>query len=179
MRLSFVEGASPDKWLRVWRERHPHEPMTVEPVAEAQQWMALDSDLADLAIVRISDEPAALADARRRGFAVELYRERSVVVLPRDHPYADAASLTVADIAECEQTPAQALVADTLAVTAAGVGVVVLPLSVARVHHRKDLVPVELSDGPEWPVLLVWRDDSALVQDFVGITRGRGAHSSR
>ncbi|MGV1034416.1 MAG: LysR family transcriptional regulator substrate-binding protein [Microbacteriaceae bacterium] len=179
MRLSFVEGASPDKWLRVWRERHPHDPMTVEPVAEAEQWSALDAGLAELAIVRVSDDPAALAEARRRGFAVELYRERSVVVFPHDHPYADAASLTVADIAEFERTPEQKLVADTLAVTAAGVGLVVLPLSVARVHHRKDLVPVELSDGPEWPVLLVWREDSALIQDFVGITRGRGAQSSR
>lgn len=179
MRLTFVEGASPDKWLRVWRERHRQHPIDAVVVSDTVQFAALDAGEADLAIVRVVDTTDAVAAARARGYAIELYRERSVVVVPRDHVYAEADSLSVADLDELERTPVQATVADTLAVTAAGVGVEVLPMSVARVHHRKDLVPIELSDGPEWPVLLVWRDDSELIQDFVGITRGRGANSSR
>lgn len=179
MRLTFVEGASPDKWLRVWRDRHRHDPIEAVPVAENDQFAALDAGDADLAIVRVDDSADSTTAARARGFALELYRERSVVVVPRDHVYADATELSLADVDECDLTPAQATVAETLAVTAAGVGVVVLPMSVARVYHRKDLVPIELSDGAEWPVLLVWRDDSELIQDFVGITRGRGANSSR
>lgn len=179
MKLTFVDGASPDKWLRVWRDRHRADPIDAAPVDEANQFAALDAGEADLAIVRVRDDAEAIRAARARGFAIELYRERSVVVVPRDHVYAEAESLSVTDLDELERTPEQATVADTLAVTAAGVGVVVVPMSVARVHHRKDLVPIELSDGSEWPVLLVWRDDSDLIQDFVGITRGRGANSSR
>lgn len=179
MRLSYIAGASPDKWLRVWRERHPETPLRAEPSAESDQWVALDAGEAELAIVRVPAEPAALEQAKARGYAIELYRERSVVVLPREHPFADAAELGLDDIAEFDRTPEQPTAEETLALTAAGVGVCVLPMSVARLFHRKDLVPVPLSDGPEWPVLLVWRDDSALIQDFVGITRGRGARSSR
>ncbi|MFM6975012.1 MAG: LysR family transcriptional regulator substrate-binding protein [Agromyces sp.] len=179
MRLTFVEGASPDKWLRVWRERHPSEPIDAHPVTEQEQWHALDSGDAELAIVRIDASPESLAKAKARGFAVELYRERSVLVVPRDHPFADLPEISSADAAELERTRPQATIADTLAVTAAGVGVLDLPMSVARLLHRKDLVSIPLSDGPEWPLLLVWTVDSDLIQDFVGITRGRGAHSSR
>ncbi|MFM6974430.1 MAG: LysR substrate-binding domain-containing protein, partial [Agromyces sp.] len=84
-----------------------------------------------------------------------------------------------ADAQKLDPTPAQATVEDTLALCAAGVGAVTLPLSVARLFHRRDLSVIPLSDGPEWPVALVWRVDSERIQDFVGITRGRGAHSSR
>ena len=179
MKLSFVEGASPDKWLRVWRERHPGIPLEAVQVSERDQLIALDAGAVDVAIVRGEDGAEARAALTEERFAVELYRERTVVVLPRDHPYADASELSIADIAEFERTPAQGTVTDTLAITAAGVGVCVLPMSVARIHHRKDLVPIPLSDGPEWPVYLTWRNDSELIQDFVGITRGRGARSSR
>lgn len=178
MRLTYVEGASPDKWLRVWRERHPDDPMLASRVAEGEQFVALDAGEAELAIVRVAND-ADVLEAKSRGFAVELYRERSVVVLPREHPFADAESLAREDVAEFERTPVQSAIEDTLALTAAGVGVVVAPMSIARLFHRRDLVPVELSDGPEWPVLLVWRVDSDAVQDFVGITRGRGSRSSR
>lgn len=178
MRLTYVAGASPDKWLRVWNERHPRDRMLAERVNEREQWTALRAGDTDLAIVRVPNDEA-IAQARELGFAIELYRERSVLVLPREHAWSDEVELSLADIAELERTAPQASVEDTLAVTAAGVGVCVLPMSVARLYHRRDLVAVPLSDGPEWPVLLAWNIDSELAQDFVGITRGRGAHSSR
>lgn len=179
MRLTYVAGASPDKWLRVWRKRHPKTPLSAERVDEAAQWAALDAGEAELAIVRLPDGSEVATQARSRGFAIELYRERSVAVLPRDHAYADAEQLALDDIAEFERTPEQPSIADTLALTAAGVGVCVLPLSLARLFHRKDLAVVSLSDGAEWPVFLAWATDGPLPQDFVGITRGRGARSSR
>lgn len=179
MRLSYVSGASPDKWAKVWNLRHPEQPLRMWQLAEREQWAALDANEAELAIVRLPDEPNALSEARARGYAIELYRERSVVALPREHPFADEAQLRLADIAELTLAPEQPELADTLALVAAGVGVAVLPMSEARLHHRRDLVPIPLSDGAEWPVLLAWRADSELVQDFVGITRGRSPRSSR
>ena len=68
--------------------------------------------------------------------------------------------------------------------TAAGVGPVILPMSLARLHHRKDVTYRELTDAPTIPVVLVWpqdlsEEDEATVQQFVGIVRGRSANSGR
>jgi DNA-binding transcriptional LysR family regulator len=64
---------------------------------------------------------------------------------------------------------------------AAGVGIVVVPMSLARLHHRKDAEHRTLTDGPSSTVALVWPadDPSALVDAFIGIVRGRTANSSR
>ena len=176
--LSVVEGVQPDKWLRVWRQRHREAPVELHWLDTAGQWSALDAGTARVALVRLP-EPGAREAASARGFAVELYRERSVVVLPREHPYADEIELSLADIAEFARTPEGESLADTLAVTASGVGVLVLPASLARMHSRKDLVSLPLRDGVEWPVFAAWVHDDELVQDFVGVLRGRGADSSR
>ena len=67
------------------------------------------------------------------------------------------------------------------AVVAAGTGVVVLPMSVARLHARKDVVHRVVTDLPTTTVALVWRmeRDDELTQEFVGVVRGRTARSSR
>ena len=54
-------------------------------------------------------------------------------------------------------------------------------MSVARLHHRKDVTPRPVSDLPTTTVGLSWpvdRDDDR-VQAFIGIVRGRTASSSR
>ena len=51
---------------------------------------------------------------------------------------------------------------EAVEVAAAGTGVVVLPMSVARLHHRKDVRQVRVTDLPETEVALAWlveRDD--------------------
>ncbi|HLP23391.1 MAG TPA: LysR substrate-binding domain-containing protein, partial [Microbacteriaceae bacterium] len=128
MQLTYVEGASPDKWLRVWRERHPRNPMRAVRVPESEQLRALEEGSADLAIVRVVDQ-AALARLQATQFAVELYRERTVAVLSRDHELAEFEALDLADFDDVPRTPNQATVEDTLAVTAAGVGVCIVPMS--------------------------------------------------
>ena len=64
---------------------------------------------------------------------------------------------------------------------AAGTGVVVLPMSVARQHHRKDVTFRPVTDLPTTTVGLVWRTDhdDDRVQAFIGVVRGRTANSSR
>ncbi|MGP7960340.1 LysR substrate-binding domain-containing protein [Sanguibacter sp. A247] len=70
---------------------------------------------------------------------------------------------------------------EAVEIVAAGVGVVVLPMSIARLHHRRDVVAVPLSGGPTSGVSLVWPavDANPLCEEFVGIVRGRSVNSSR
>ena len=72
-------------------------------------------------------------------------------------------------------------VEEAIAIVASGVGVVVVPMSLARLYHRKDAAWRPLVDAPLSPVALAWpRDaDSPLIDAFVGIVRGRTARSSR
>ena len=64
---------------------------------------------------------------------------------------------------------------------AAGDGIALLPASVAKALRRKDVVALPLEDGPESRIGLTWPRDGQhpLVDDFIGIVRGRTAHSSR
>ena len=58
-----------------------------------------------------------------------------------------------------------------------GVGVVIVPMSLARLHHRKDADYRPLRDGPVSTVALAWPADrtTPAVEAFVGIVRGRTA----
>ena len=64
---------------------------------------------------------------------------------------------------------------------AAGVGIVIVPMSVARLHHRKDVVHRPVTDVAESRIGLAWRRDldDDRVETFIGIVRGRSANSSR
>ncbi|WP_460756171.1 LysR substrate-binding domain-containing protein [Myceligenerans cantabricum] len=74
-----------------------------------------------------------------------------------------------------------ATAADALAIVGAAAGITVLPMSLARLHHRKDVVFRRLDDGPTAPVGLVWPADRTtdLVEEMIGIVRGRTVNSSR
>jgi hypothetical protein len=74
-----------------------------------------------------------------------------------------------------------ATTADAVELVAAGVGLLVLPQSLARLHHRKDLTYRTLSDAPQSSVALSWLEEQAtdLMEEFIGIVRGRTVNSSR
>lgn len=156
----------------------------------------------------------ALADlerVRESVRAVELYEEQQVVILPVDEELTLLDDVPIAELAderllqELDQLPEHRPsaggrgtdedgvplplpeMADSGAVielVAAGVGLCVAPMSVARWHHRKDLTYRPISDLPLVPVLLVWpadlpEDTERMVQDFLGIVRGRREGTSR
>ncbi|WP_312855838.1 LysR substrate-binding domain-containing protein [Nocardioides stalactiti] len=192
LRIAFVPGVTPDKWAKVWRERHPRIPLDLLPVEEEQARSALDDGTADLALVRLPvdlDRPTPL-------HRVVLYEEVPVVVAAADHFIAAADEVGTEDLAE-EQlvlpersgwrptvdqlTFPPMSVKDAIETAAAGTGVAVLPMAIARLHHRKDVVHRPVRDLPPTEVALVWRreDDSPIHQDFVGITRGRRSGSGR
>ena len=187
-RLGFVTGATPDKWARAWRERRP-ERLELVPVTEAQQERALLDGGVDMCLVRLPVETERL-------HVVRLYDEVPVVVVGREHLVTVADEVTLDDLAD-EQlvlphpsgwTPrADQLVwpvmeiRDAVEVVAAGTGVLIVPMSVARAHHRKDVTHRPVTDLPPTTVALAWlveRDGDA-TQAMVGIARGRTARSSR
>lgn len=189
LRLAFVPGATPDKWARHWRERF-REPLELLPVDEAEQRQVLDDGRADMVLARL---PLDDADALH---CIPLYEELPVVVLGKEHAAALEDEVSAADLAE-EQFPLgvpegvtstvdqlpfpEMSVKDAIEVAAAGTGVVVVPMSVARLHHRKDVVHVVVTDLPTTRMALAWRRDAddERTQAFVGIVRGRTARSSR
>lgn len=68
-----------------------------------------------------------------------------------------------------------------LEIVASGAGHTILPASVARVLGRKDVNVFPLEGHHGWDVGLAWLKslDSELVQDFIGVAKGRKPSSSR
>ncbi|WP_022893946.1 LysR family substrate-binding domain-containing protein [Agromyces subbeticus] len=174
LRLRYVAGVSPSKWLRVWNERRPDLTLEAIVVDEPEQLTALLAGDADLAFVRLPVDIEGL-------HAITLWEELAVVVLPKEHALADAESLTLAELDGETPAPAQADIAMTIELVAAGTGYAIVPHSVARLHRRKDVVAVPVTDAAATQISLVWRRDrdDDDIQEFVAVVRGRGAKSSR
>ncbi len=187
-RLLIVPGVTVAKWSRMWSERLPGVDLKLVP-AEAAQAAAQLPAQADAGLVRLPVDQDTF-------HAIPLYTEATVVVVPKDHALAAADEVTVADLAgETLWRPLDdvlawtgAAAADRPATTAAavelvaaGVGVLVVPQSLARTHHRRDLTYRVVTDAPTSSVALVWVRDrhTDLVEEMIGIVRGRTANSTR
>jgi DNA-binding transcriptional LysR family regulator len=72
-------------------------------------------------------------------------------------------------------------VPDAVEVVASGTGVVIVPMSIARLHNRKDVTYRVVTDLEPTTVGLAWLTDNEdpWVQRFIGIVRGRTERSSR
>ncbi|MCL1899610.1 MAG: hypothetical protein FWG11_03655, partial [Promicromonosporaceae bacterium] len=79
------------------------------------------------------------------------------------------------------QAPRPRDAAQALSWISSGAGVTILPMSLARLHHRKDVTHRVLADGPTAPVGLVWLTAAKtdLTEEMIGIVRGRTVNSSR
>jgi hypothetical protein len=57
----------------------------------------------------------------------------------------------------------------------------IVPLSVARTHSRRDLIHRPVTDLDPTEIALAWLVDNPneLIEEFIGIVRGRTANSSR
>ncbi|MFF9497527.1 LysR substrate-binding domain-containing protein [Streptomyces flaveolus] len=191
-RLAYVPGVTPDKWVRIWNERLPDVPLSLTQVSPAEAGGALLGGGADAGLVRLPVDRAVLS-------AIPLYTETTVVVIPKDHLVTAADEVTVEDLADeivlhplddvlgWERPPGRpalerpATTADAVELVAAGIGVLVVPLSLARLHHRKDLTYRPVTDAPGSGVALSWPEDAHtdLVEEFIGIVRGRTVNSTR
>ncbi|MEU3609522.1 LysR family transcriptional regulator substrate-binding protein [Streptomyces sp. NPDC035033] len=192
-RLAYVPGVTPSKWVRIWGQRLPDVPLTLVQVTPGESFGALRDGTADAALLRLPVDGEDLS-------AIPLYEETSVVVVPKDHLFAAAEELTPEDLAEelvlhplddtldWEAPPGRPAfqrpetTADAIELVAAGVGVLVVPQSLARLHHRKDLTYRTVTGVPQSRVALSWpRAEEApdLVEEFIGIVRGRTVNSTR
>ncbi|PZQ89807.1 MAG: LysR family transcriptional regulator [Leifsonia xyli] len=170
--VAFVPGVTPGKWERIWRERMPRSPLEVRPLPQHAALAALRDGSANMAILR---EVAADDD----NHVIPLYRERPVVVAPKDHPVAAFEQVTRAELDG--ETILDGDGADTVELVAANVGLAIMPMSVARAHSRRDVIARPLSDAPDSGIGLVWlrASDDPRIETFIGIVRGRTPNSSR
>ena len=196
-RIEFVPGVTPDKWLRVWARRMPDSPIEATPVEDAEALGHLRDGSASMALLRLPVDKEGL-------HVIPLYEEVPVVIVAKEHVVAAFDDVDVADLAAEVLVPAPAHVPEwtdvataearerseamppmttkqAISVVATGSGIVVVPMSVARLHHRKDVVHRAVRGVAPSGVGLAWRadDDDPRIEEFIGIVRGRTERSSR
>ena len=171
----------------------PRAPLELVALGVPDQRRALLAGDVDAALVRLPIDRDGLS-------VISLYDELAVVVTSAESHLTAADELDLADLAgEVVVVPGDDVLgvavpdaeparfappettADAVATVATGVGVVIVPMSLARLHHRKDVAHRPLRDGPVSTVALAWRADATTpaVETFIGIVRGRTANSSR
>ncbi|WP_197373894.1 LysR family substrate-binding domain-containing protein [Mycolicibacterium baixiangningiae] len=190
--LGFVPGGTPAKWARNWAERHPEVPLQLRAVAAADAADAVRAGSVDVALLRLPADTSGLA-------VIPLYEEATVVVVPTDHVLSAVDEIRAADLdGEPVLLPLDDVVAwagapgtpvdhrpesteDAMELVAAGVGALIVPQSLARLYHRKDLTYRPITDAPTCSVALAFPEgpQSVLLEEFIGIVRGRKPGSSR
>ncbi|MET0296981.1 MAG: LysR substrate-binding domain-containing protein [Microbacterium sp.] len=191
-RLGAIPGATPGTWIDRWKERMP-QPLELVPLAVRDQRAALIDGDVDAAIVRLPIEREGL-------HVIPLYDEVAVVVTGRESHLTAADELEYDDlVGEIVIVPLDDVLSldipgalspsfaplgtteEAVATVASGVGAVVVPMSLARLHQRRDAAHRVLRGAPASTVALAWVADrtTPAVEAFVGIIRGRTANSSR
>ncbi|MBF1641681.1 LysR substrate-binding domain-containing protein [Rothia mucilaginosa] len=201
---SAEEGAAVSETpVEVSAEATEHAPIERKDVPE--------NPFAHMSIVRPDREPASTDGEKYH--SIRLYEELPVVILPVDHVLTVLDEVPVEELAEefllqpASDIPAYEEVSrawresagrivpegltdkETIELVAAGVGLYIVPMSIARFYHRKDLTYRPVAGLDTYPVHLVWprapkgeprsEELEALLQDFIGIVRGRTATSER
>jgi DNA-binding transcriptional LysR family regulator len=192
-RLGYVPGVTPGKWVRIWADRRPHVPLELVTATTDEAVELIRAGAVDAAVIRLPIDKTGL-------HTIPLYTETTVAVVPKEHVVTAAEEATVADLVDeivlhphddtltwpddrpgRPATYAPATTAEAIELVAAGVGLLVVPQSLARLHHRRDLTYRPLADAPASSVGLAWPDaeNTELMEEFIGIVRGRTVNSSR
>lgn len=176
LHVGFVPGVTPGKWVGRWRERNPSLPLEATEYDDDALASALRDGSVDIAFMRLPVDREALS-------VIPLYEERAVAVVSKENelslldevPLAELAGETLLDVAACGGAKM------AIEVVASGVGVVVLPMSVARHYNRRDVVALVVPDAPVTTIAVAWVADNTTdeIEEFIGIVRGRTARSSR
>ena len=196
--IGYAEGVTLTKWTRIWADRFPDVALSVVATTPDTQVSHLRDRTVDVGFVRPPIDREGLN-------AIGLYQEIQVVVVPKDHAVAAFDSVTALDLADehllADPTtvpewaavatelstgdrpalPPMTSTAETFEYVAAGLGVAIVPHSVARFNARKDLVYRPVTDVEQTQIALAWvaeREDDR-IEEFIGIVRGRSTRSSR
>jgi len=172
LRIGFVPGVSLGKWRQRWVERFPRLALELIEVTEDAQRTALEAGEIDACFVR-------LPIASEKLHLIRLYDEVSVAWVFKDHAIAAVDELTLTELAD--ETVLKVLTKENLDLVGAGHAVLQVPQSIARAHSRRDFTYRPITDAPATTVGLAWlvNNDQELIQEFVGVVRGRTANSSR
>lgn len=198
LRIGYVAGVTPGKWLQRWRDRQPDIPIVSFRIDPSEQTQVLLDGRADMSFIRLPAESAGLN-------VIPLYSELPVVAAPREHeialfdvvPVTELAAENLVQDADLvpewrdvsddirsgarQSVPRPALVEEGLELVGAGVGIMILPMSLARLHNRKDVIYRPVSGVAETRIGLAWLvgHSSEAIEEFIGIVRGRTESSSR
>ena len=176
LRFAYVAGVTPGKWIRRWEERMPDVPLHSFMSDDGAQLSVLRDGTADLSFVRLPVEREGLS-------VIPLYEEQPVVVAPKGHEVSLFEEVDLADLSAETFLDVQELGGPAMAlqVVASGAGLVILPMSVARHFNVKDTVARKLTGAPGTEIALAWPSDATdeVIEEFIGIVRGRTAASSR
>jgi DNA-binding transcriptional LysR family regulator len=197
LRVGFVPGVTPDKWARRWAEQMPLRPLDLVPLDHRDGVALVRGGDLDMCFVRLPVDRGGL-------HLIPLYDEQPVVVVSTEHPVAAYDEIGVEDLADehllqdVYEVPAWRDVATEVAEgsrhpvptmtlsqalesVAADAGILILPMSLARLHHRKDVTHVPLQGVPPTTIGLAWPEDAddERIERFIGVVRGRTANSSR
>ncbi|SQH21941.1 DNA-binding transcriptional regulator HcaR [Jonesia denitrificans] len=188
-----MPGVTPAKWVNRWEQRPDSTSLTLVRLEPHDKGRAAAHGEVDMAVVRLPVPEGIF-------HTVALYEETTVAIFPKDHHLAAADQLLLSDLSDetllqaaddmipwpatapghpaAEEPPTTE---DAIPLVAAGVGIIVVPQSLARLYARKDLDYCPIDDAPRSTVALVWRveRDDDLTQEFVGVVRGRTPQSSR
>ena len=169
-RLGYVPGVTPGKWARMWAERRPDVPLELVGATTDEVVDRIRDGAVDAGVVRLPIDRAGL-------HAIPLYTETTVAVVPKGHVLTAVDEAGLDDLADeivlrtqddtlpwPGDLPGHApafeatTTAEAIELVAAGVGVLVLPQSLARLHHRRDLAHRPVTDAPQSSVVLTWPD---------------------
>jgi DNA-binding transcriptional LysR family regulator len=180
-RVGFVPGVTPGKWDRSWTEHERASrrwrKLELRPVEVADQERLLRAGELDMCLVR--------GQIDRDGMHyVAMYDEVPVAVVAAEHPVTAYDEVSLADLSGELDVWAEFPELDlamAIETVAAGSGYVIVPMSLARLHGRKDIEYRPVTDAPESPIGLAWltANEDSDTQGFVGIVRGRTPRSSR
>lgn len=172
LRIGYVPGVTLTKWTTIWLDRFAATPLHVLEVTEQDQRKALDQRLVDLCFVRLPIGTEGL-------HLIPMYDEVPVAWVSREHPITAFDEVTLADLAA--ETVLTSVDSDSVNRVALETAVLLVPMSVARSHSRRDLTYRPVTDGPTTTIGLAWNADEPhpLTDEFIGVVRGRTRNSSR
>lgn len=178
--IAFIKGTAPSKWFERFNERTDYPNLVAMESDDA--FGALLDGRATAALIRLP-ELRLTADFHK----VDLYEELPGITVPKDSELTLLEKISRRDIEgeiinyePGESVDIQA-VRDAVQVVAANVGVVIAPRPLLRSISSKQTEHRPFVGGTPTQISLVWHKDhdGDMIQDFVGITKGRTANTSR
>jgi DNA-binding transcriptional LysR family regulator len=172
LRVGKVPGVTVTKWYGIWAERFPRVRMVVSDVDAEDQRRVLTDGEVDVCFVRLPLDDDGL-------HLIRLYEEEPVAWVSKDHVVATVDAVSLAELAD--ETVLTSFTAAAIDRAANGEAVLHVPQSIARAESRRDLVYRPITDAPVTTVGVAWLagDPNELIEDFIGVVRGRTANSSR